>query len=366
MRHCVESSASLSLLAWRERAGLEGIRSVPSWIHSTYLGLRMKFVPRCGWLLAISLLVACQPSPPQADAGLRENATDTRRTHDPAESPRVTGTVEELRQRAALAMREQRVYAPAGNNAVEFFLAARQQQPTDADVQGALVELQPYLLIAAEQALERTDIAESDRLLALIAQVDAGAPALPRLRLSLRDARARAALAVQQQAALAEAPAQAAPTPLPSTTQDMTTAAPSPVATAVAAPSSTTSITTTASATAAASSNVEATPVTLADEPVASTAAPAPQRASASRAPKLLQDVPPRYPLPALRSRVEGQAEVAFTIQPDGSVRNVQLVSSTPAGMFDDSAVAVASRWRFEASGRTHASRRTVLFRLPN
>jgi protein TonB len=257
-------------------------------------------------------------------------------------------------------MREQRMYAPAGNNAVEYFLAARQQQPADADVQSALVELQPYLLIAAEQALERTDIAESDRLLALIAQVDAAAPALPRLRLSLRDARARAALAVQQQVAMMEAPAQAAPSPLPSPSaaRDRATAAPPAVVSAVPVPSS-------AVATAA-RSTVDAAPVTTADEPVASTAAPAPPRAGASRTPKLLQDASPRYPLPALRRKVEGQAEVAFTIQPDGSVRNVQLVSSTPAGMFDDSAIAVASRWRFEATGQTHASQRTVLFRLPN
>jgi protein TonB len=321
----------------------------------------MKFVPRCGWLLAVSVLAACQPSSPQADAGSRKSTTDA--SHD--ESLRVTGTAEELRQRAALAMREQRVYAPAGDNAVEYFLAARQQQPADADVQSVLVELQPYLLIAAEQALERTDIAESDRLLALIVQVDADAPALPRLRLSLRDARERAALAVQQQAAMMEAPAQAAPSPLsspsPSAAGDMATAAPPPVASVVPVPSPAMS-----AAAAVAPSTVEASSGTIADEPVASTAVPAPPRGGASRTPKLLQDAPPRYPLPALRRKVEGQAEVAFTIQPDGSVRNVQLVSSTPAGMFDDSAVAVASRWRFEATGQTHVSRRTVLFRLPN
>ena len=84
-----------------------------------------------------------------------------------------------------------------------------------------------------------------------------------------------------------------------------------------------------------------------------------------NRAPRLLQDAQPRYPLPALRARVEGQAEVAFTIQPDGSVRDVRLVSSTPAGMFDAPALAVAQRWRFEATGQAHASRRTVRFRLP-
>lgn len=83
------------------------------------------------------------------------------------------------------------------------------------------------------------------------------------------------------------------------------------------------------------------------------------------RAPRLVQDAQPRYPLPALRARIEGQAEVAFTIQPDGRVRDVRLLSSTPAGLFDSSALAVAQRWRFEPSGQAHASQRTVRFRLP-
>ena len=95
------------------------------------------------------------------------------------------------------------------------------------------------------------------------------------------------------------------------------------------------------------------------------TPAAAPRVAQGVRAPRLLQDAQPRYPLPALRARIEGQAEVAFTIQPDGSVRDVRLLSSTPSGMFDASALAVAQRWRFEATGQAHASSRTVRFRLP-
>ena len=84
-----------------------------------------------------------------------------------------------------------------------------------------------------------------------------------------------------------------------------------------------------------------------------------------ARTPRLLQDAQPRYPLPALRARIEGEAQVAFTIQPDGSVRNARLLSSTPPGMFEASALAVAQRWRFEATGRAHDSSRTVHFRLP-
>lgn len=280
------------------------------------------------------------------------------------EAPPATGTMEELRQRAAQAVRGQRMYAPAGDNAVEYFLAARRQQPDDADAQGALVELQPYLLIAAEQALERADIAESDRLLALIAQVDANAPALPRLRLAMREAQERKAREAQREAATTALAAQAASSPLQSVIPGASVAAAVPRAPPLAASAQSESLPTAPAPVVAAPLTAEAAPTAAVT--VATTATPPPRTPTTIRTPRLLQDAPPRYPLPALRGKVEGQAEVAFTIQPDGSVRNVQLVSSSPAGVFDDSAVAVASRWRFEATGQTHASRRTVLFRLRN
>jgi protein TonB len=314
----------------------------------------MKFVSRCGSLVATLALAACQPSSSPSGFDVGEIPTETPQV----EAPQVKGTAEELRQRAALAVREQRVYAPAGDNAVEYFLAARRQLPGDADVRSALVELQPYLLIATEQALERLDIAESDRLLALIARVDSDAPALPRLRLALRGARERKAREAEQAAGAAEQLANAGSTtqpvpPGPSIPAELP--ASPPAASAEPAPLPAAPAAVTAPAT-------ETEPASIA---TTSTASP-PPRAAAVRTPRLLQDASPRYPLPALRGKVEGQAEVAFTIQPDGSVRNVQLLSSSPAGMFDNSAVAVAARWRFEATGQAHASRRTVLFRLPN
>ena len=111
-------------------------------------------------------------------------------------------------------------------------------------------------------------------------------------------------------------------------------------------------------AAAPAAATVQAPPPSALPTPPAS-------RGVEARTPRLLQDAQPRYPLPALRARIEGEAQVAFTIQPDGSVRNARLLSSTPPGMFEASALAVAQRWRFEATGRAHDSRRTVHFRLP-
>ena len=252
--------------------------------------------------------------------------------------------------RATRALADNRMLAPVGDNAVEYFLAARAQATDQARARVALAELQPYVLIAAEQAIARADAQEAQRLLALIERIDAGAPALPRLRTEvaalMRGQAARAAAAIADTAAaspavsIAEvAPRTAAPSPSPVAALEE---APVP---AVAPP--------------------PAVAVQEDARPIAPPPAAAPRVAQGERAPRLLQDAPPRYPLPALRARIEGQAEVAFTIQPDGSVRDVRLVSSTADGMFDASALAVAQRWRFEATGRAHVSSRTVRFRLP-
>ena len=66
---------------------------------------------------------------------------------------------DQLREAATQAVSEQRLYAPAGNNAMEYYLALRDKSPGDAAVTGALTDLQPYTLIATEQAITRDDFA---------------------------------------------------------------------------------------------------------------------------------------------------------------------------------------------------------------
>jgi periplasmic protein TonB len=254
-------------------------------------------------------------------------------------------------ERATRALSANRMLSPAGDNAVEHYLAARTEASEQVRAQAALAELQPYVLIAAEQAIARGDAAEATRLQGLIERIDAQAPALPRLRTAV-------ATLLREQAIQAAAAVDAPPAPVATTTAPARTTA-SPTTT----PAATTATTVPSEPAPAA---VSAPTVVAQDQP-APPAVPAavPRTVQAARAPRLLQDAQPRYPLPALRARIEGQAEVAFTIQPDGSVRDVRLLSSTPAGMFDASALAVAQRWRFEATGQAHTSSRTVRFRLP-
>lgn len=258
--------------------------------------------------------------------------------------------------RATRALSENRMLSPAGDNAVEHYLAARAGAAEQTRAQAALAELQPYAVIATEQAIVRGDTREAARLQHLIERIDARAPALPRLRADVAALlRAQAAEAAAGEASSTAAPATAAIT--------------RPAAVPAVAPATATAASTAAESDPAVVPPPAPAPLEMAKaEPQpqpASAPAAAPRVAQGARAPRLLQDAQPRYPLPALRARIEGQAEVAFTIQPDGSVRDVRLLSSTPSGMFDASALAVAQRWRFEATGQAHASSRTVRFRLP-
>jgi len=255
-----------------------------------------------------------------------------------------------LRARAEAALREQRLHTPAGDNAVEYYLALREREP-DAGVAAALAELQPYVLISSEQALGQQQLDEARRLIGLLARMDAHAPALPRLRESLRVAQEKADR--DEGARIAEAAKPVAPP----------AAAPAAPATALAR-----TVSPGAPLSAATPANAAPPP---APEPVAPKE-PTPPPVVAARTepaptalPRLLRDAAPRYPLAARNRRIEGSVQVAFTIQPDGSVTDVRTVSAQPEGLFEQAALAAAARWQFEATPRRVSTTRTLTFQLP-
>ena len=258
---------------------------------------------------------------------------------------------ETLQARAQAAVTAKRYYAPAGKSAIDYYLALRDLTPDAKGVDGALTELQPYLLIASEQALARGELIESQRLLALLERVDATAPALPRLREGLR-------LVELAKEASDEAAAVAA-------TDAARMAAEAAIRTVEPKVEKSTAI-------------VEAAPVVRPPPPVVEPpkprAAPAeiaatagPSADAASRPlPRLVSDAAPRYPLTALNRKIEGNVRVSFTIQADGRVAGATVVSATPADIFDAAALAAVKRWRFEATGQSINTQRTLDFRLPN
>lgn len=148
----------------------------------------MRQMQRAGAIaLATMLLAACGAAPgPQGDADNAASGTQASRA-----AP-VTVDADALRERARQAMQASRMFAPAGDNALEHYLALREQAPADASVGAALEDLQPQLVIAIEQAIARGEYPEGRRLLDLLARTDTQAPALPRLRDTVASAEAAA------------------------------------------------------------------------------------------------------------------------------------------------------------------------------
>ncbi len=289
----------------------------------------------------VLVLAGCSPEAPPATAEVPTKAQASL----PAPVPDHIDQGD-LRVRAEQALRDQRIHSPAGANAVEYYLALREREPDAPGVSSALTELQPYLLIAGEQALARGDEAEAQRLLVLIERVDAHAPALPRLRDGLQ----RVQVANREESA-ALAAALSPPVVRPAPTK------PAPMSAPAAAP--------------ARAAQVETPPVSPAPAEVVESPTPTPARIAkaevppAPALPRLLSDSPPRYPAAALNRRLEGRVQLAFTIQPDGRVSDARLLSAQPLGVFDEAALAAASRWRFEATGQRVSTTRTLMFRLP-
>ena len=128
--------------------------------------------------VALTLAIACalgaRKDEPAADALSSGRRPATGACADPGIGGVGDGRGDEsdqLRDAASKAYGENRLYAPAGNNAMEYYLALRDSnRPTPAS--SALTDLMPMTVIASEQAIAREDFAEAKRLVALIEKAD--------------------------------------------------------------------------------------------------------------------------------------------------------------------------------------------------
>ena len=268
----------------------------------------------------------------------------------PAAAPLDTAA---LSERASASLAANRLYAPAGDNAVEDYLALRERQPGDASVETALSDLAPYVIIGAEQATAAEAFPEATRLIDLLARMDAEAPAVPRLREALALAQAEAEARATAEKAEAERvtalePATAAPAR--ATAAPTSAAAPVPATAAPPRP------------TLAAPANPPATRTTPAANPTPTPMAPRPA-ATAQRA--LINRVSPRFPEAAVRRRLEGEVEVALRIRADGSVETVDVVRADPPGVFEREAVLAVRRWRYAAAEGPSEARVVLQFKRP-
>lgn len=234
-----------------------------------------------------------------------------------AVSPQVQSmAAEQLRESATKALQDNRMYAPAGDNAVEYYLALREKQPQDATVNSALTDLLPYTLIAAEQGISREEFPEAQRLIALIEKVDPQAPALPRLKSGLETGMKTAANRSEQDAEQAK-----------KQVEDKAKQA--------------------------------AEQKRLAEQQSREAAAAA---APAAQSLRPISTPAPRYPAEALRSGTSGEVLVELTVGTDGSITASRVLRANPPRVFDREALNAVKRWRFEPVAAPVTTRRTLSF----
>ena len=318
--------------------------------------------------LALALgaaLSACKQETPATDAATAPGTPPpaAAATPETVVSAEVSAlSPEQLREAASKAYQESRLYAPGGDNAMEYYLALRDKQPADAGVSSALVDLLPMTVIATEQSRDRADFVEAKRLLALIEKTDASHPAVQRLKTTIATAETEAARRVEQQQLTAEQEAQRQQQ-LERDRLEQQRLAQEQAARDLAAQQQQAA---TEEATRQETARQEAARQETARQEAARQEA-ARQEAARSATPtaadlRAISTPAPRFPPEALRAGTSGEVQVEFTVGVDGSVTGARVVRADPPRVFDREAVAAVRRWRFEPVAAPVTTRRTINF----
>ena len=316
-------------------------------------------------VLLVVAISACGKKEDAAPAATGAEPAATQPVQPPAQavSAEVAAlSADDLRKKATEAYQESKLYAPAGDNAMEYYLALRDKLPGDPGVSSALTDLMPMTVIATEQSRDRGDFDEAQRLYGLIEKADKSHPSLPRLKASIAAAQEAEIKRAEEQKLSAEEEAakkiQLEKERLAQQQQQQQQAAEQLA---------------NQQAEQAAAAKREADQKAAAQREADQKAAQ--QRAAQQAAPKPVEKATvsasdlrpistpaPRYPIDALRAGQSGEVQVEFTVAADGSVSSARVVRSDPPRVFDREAVAAVKRWRFEPIGTPVTTRRTIGF----
>ncbi len=286
---------------------------------------------------------------------------------------------DQLRSEASKAYGENRLYAPAGNNAMEYYLALRDKAPADAGASSALTDLLPMTVIATEQGIAREDYVEAKRLAALIEKADAQHPALARLKTAITSSETAALQRAETQKLTAEEEAKRQADLAKQREEDqrkLQEQARQQAAATAAQPAAAQPATAQSNAEAeaerqrAAEAERQRAAAAAAEQQrqAAAAAQPAaqPSRPAASSELRAIAQPGPRYPQAAQRAGATGSVQVEFTVSGDGSVGNVRVVGSDAPRLyqreFEREATAAVKRWRFQPVAEATTTRRTISF----
>lgn len=329
---------------------------------------RLLTLSRLSLVLAVGLVLgACGKDEPAKDATTPAATAATPATTAPVATAdtAVADAVQalsqdELRDAARQAYGDNRLYAPAGKNAVEYYLALREKAPGDAGVSSALTDLLPMTVIATEQSIAREDFDEAQRLTALLERAEPQHPALSRLKSSVESRKqAVAERAVQQQVTAEQQAARQVELErqrLIDQQQQQQQAAKALLEKQAADAAE-------ASAAAEAAAEAEKRAAEQRAAAAARPAAPPPRPVRPTAADlRPLSTPAPSFPPDALRAGTAGEVQVEFTVGTDGSVTAARVVNAEPRRVFDRAALDAVQRWRFQPVSEPVTTRRTIAF----
>ncbi|QOW19527.1 energy transducer TonB [Lysobacter ciconiae] len=328
---------------------------------------RLLNLSRLSLVLAMGLaLGACGKDEPATTADTA--AADSPQAAAPAATPETVVadsvqamSAEDLREAARKAYGDNRLYAPAGNNAVEYYLALREKNAGDAGVSSALTDLLPMTVIAIEQSIGREDFAEAERLTALLERAEPQHPALARLNSSIASRKqAVADRAVQEQVTAEQQVTRQAELErqrLIDQKQQQEQAAKALQEKQAADKAAEAA----AAEAAAQEQRARERRAAEAAKPAEPAPPPRPTRPTAADL-RPLSTPAPNFPADALRAGTSGEVQVEFTVGTDGSVTSARVVNAEPRRVFDRAAMDAVQRWRFQPISEPVTTRRTIAF----
>ena len=233
--------------------------------------------------------------------------------------------------------------------------ARLQQQQQQADE----LARQQELVAVARAALMAGNLDEAARSIKAAADAGVDRDAVDILTRDLQGAQ----LVARMKESFAKSTSTSAPAPTSTATSAAAAApapTPTPAATAPATPaaaSPSTPLTTSAPASAPAPEHAPVPRPTAVAVPVAQSPAPPPPESPPQAMAvnpavdagtlERLRYVAPEYPLKARDNGTSGWVDLAFDVEPDGSVTHVAVLSSDPKNVFDTAAIEALRKWRY-------------------
>jgi protein TonB len=329
---------------------------------------------------------AASPRAPQAVAPSTQGPTT------PATAPVVLqqGSLEELLVKAQAAFRNRRYTGPGADNALAYYRSVLAQQPDNGEALEGLERIRTVLDARLQAALGERRIDEAAGALAQLRLIDGADPALPameakivelqvtaalesgnldRAGLLLRDATQAGKLPpdraanlrsdLERRQAEAKAERQVAeaarryaelrafdPDSVPAgpTSRNASTSTDvAPASLAAGLPTDEAGGGPTTDARASGTGTAEQQSSTRPGQGAATPTATAVRSADFKRT----RYVEPVYPKDALKNGVRGDVRLRITVDTDGRVKLAEVISSSPPGVFEESALTAVRRWRF-------------------